>query len=163
SNTGAEEALLKSSMDLYPTDWSRDGKLLLYTAVDPKSGRDLWVLPLDGERKPIPYLQTPFDEAQGQFSPDGRWVAYTSTDSGRPEIYVQPFPASGGKWQISTAGGVTPRWRADGKELFYISLDRKLMAVDITAAAKFEAGIPRPLFTMRITRPNMLNGAYRPT
>ncbi len=151
SGAGDEEALLKSNISQHPTDWSRDGRFLLYTATDPKTRNDLWVLPLDGDRKPRPYLQGPFNETQGQFSPDGRWVAYTSTESGRPEVYVQPFPASGGKWQVSTVGGLQPRWRGDGKELFYIGLDRKLMAVDVKTAAKFEMGIPRALFNVRVT------------
>jgi hypothetical protein len=150
NNEGTEEALLKSSMAPRPTDWSRDGRFLLYTVFDPKTGNDLWLLPLDGDRKPRPYLQTPFSESQGQFSPDGRWVAYTSNESGRPQVYVQPFPAAGGKWQISTAGGVQPRWRGDGKELFYIGLDRKLMAVEVKTGAKSEAGIPKPLFKLRV-------------
>src|SRR6185436_2645522 len=109
-NNQAEEALLKSSLAPRPTDWSRDGRFLIYSVNDPKTRDDLWVLPLDGDRKPRPYLQTPFDETQGQFSPDGRWMAYTSDENGRPQVFVQPFPASGGKWQISTGIGVQPRW-----------------------------------------------------
>ena len=86
-----------------------------------ETGYDLWVLPLEGERKPVPYLQTQFNEQMGQFSPDGRWVAYTSSESGRGEIYIQPYPADGGKWQVSTDGGRQSRWRADGKELYYLT------------------------------------------
>jgi Tol biopolymer transport system component len=91
-------------------------------------------------------LQTPFNETRPAFSPDGRWLAYQSNESGRSEIYVQNFPGPGGKWQVSTAGGVEPMWRADGKELYYGASDQKLMAVDIKAGETFEAGVPRPLF-----------------
>jgi Tol biopolymer transport system component len=104
-------------------------------------------LPLEGDRKPIPYLQTRFDEAAGAFSPDGRWIAYQSNESGQAQIYVQTFPASGAKYQVSSAGGQAPTWRHDGKELFYISTDRKLMAVPIALGARVESGTPQELFT----------------
>jgi hypothetical protein len=107
---------------------------------------DLWVLPLFGDRKPVPYLQTEFQEGHGQFSPNGRWIAYHSTESGRYEAFVQSFPASAGKWQISTTGGYRPRWRRDGKELFYIAADGKFMAVPVSAEATVEAGVPKALF-----------------
>jgi Tol biopolymer transport system component len=104
------------------------------------------VLPLSGERKPAPFLVRPFTYHQGQISPDGRWVAYNANESGRPEVYVQDFPKPTGKWQISTGGGIEPRWRRDGRELFYIA-DRKFMAVDVrTDGTAFQAGVPRPLF-----------------
>jgi eukaryotic-like serine/threonine-protein kinase len=106
-------------------------------------------LPLSGDRKPVPFLQTEFNENQGQFSPDGRWMAYTSDDSGIEQIYIQPFPASGGKRLISSSGGGQPRWRGDGKELFYISPDRQLMAVSIRTgsdSSHCEVGVPTPLF-----------------
>src|SRR5262249_36630279 len=131
-------------------DWSPDGRYLLYMAVDPKTRSDLWVLPVAsgtaGDRKPVPYLRTPAWEAQGQFSPDGRWIAYTSDESGQSQIYVQSFPAGGGKYQVSTGGGTQPRWRRDGKELFYIAADGKLMAVDVKTAPKFEIDVPKALF-----------------
>ena len=118
---------------------------------DPKTGLDLWVLPLFGERKPFPFVNTNFEESLGQFSPDGRGVAYTSNESGRFEVYVQPFPGPGGKWQVSTGGGIAPRWRRSGKELFYIAPDGKLMAVPIQAAGQtLEAGAPVALFQTRI-------------
>ena len=133
-------------------DWSRDGHLLLYRDQDPKTGWDLWALPLDGDRKPMPLLQTPFEELQGRFSPDGRWFAYTSNETGQPEVYVQSFPPSGGKWQISSGGGVQPRWRSDGRELYFHSASDEAMAVDITASqdGAFKAGVPRRLFTTPI-------------
>ena len=102
-----------------------------------------------GERKPFPVVQTPFDEAAGQLSPDGRWVAYQSNESGSVEIYVRPFPGPGGQWQVSTAGGSQPRWRSDGKELFYVAPDARLMAVPIAVGADsqtLESGAPVPLF-----------------
>ena len=91
---------------------------------------------LDGDHKPVPYLQTPFNEGDAQFSPDGRWMAYASNESGQPQVYVQAIPASGAKWQISPAGGAQPRWRRDGKELFYISTDQKLMAVSVKSGRR---------------------------
>jgi Tol biopolymer transport system component len=99
-----------------PSDWSSDGKYILFTKWDNKTKLDLWAVPTAGDRKPAIFLQTPFDEAEGQFSPNVRWVAYSSFETGRAEVYVQPFPTAAGRWQISTAGGRTPRWRRNGKE-----------------------------------------------
>jgi Tol biopolymer transport system component/predicted Ser/Thr protein kinase len=145
---GQEEQLTSGPNDKYVTDWRRDGKYLLYTQADPKTSLDLWALPLDGDRKPAPVLQSPFLESGGQFSADGRWIVYNSTESGRTEVYIRAFPTSAGKWQISNRGGAIPRWRADGKELFYVSPDFKMMAVTIRAsAAGVEADTPRELFT----------------
>jgi Tol biopolymer transport system component len=149
-----EELLLKSSEDKYPTSWSRDGRFLLYTLIDPKTKGDLWVLPLEGSRKPIPFLRTEFNECDGRFSPDMRWVAYTSDESGSKEIYVQGFSQSsggtlsemGGQWLISKGGGIGARWRGDGKELYYCAPDGKVMAVEVTAGTVFQAGPPKPLF-----------------
>jgi dipeptidyl aminopeptidase/acylaminoacyl peptidase len=150
SGAGSEELLLESSSSKSPMDWSSDGRFIVYEEYGPKTRRDLWVLPLSGNRKPVPFLQTAADEFQGQFSPDGRWIAYGSDESGAFEIYVQPFPAIGGKWQISTGGGTQPRWRRDGKGLFYLA-DSRIMAVEVkTASSTFEAGIPRPLFPVRL-------------
>ena len=114
---------------------------------------DIWVLPLMGDGEPFVFLQTEFNESHGQFSPDGRWLAYTSDESGRNEIYVRPFPGPGGKWQISTAGGTLPRWGRDGTELFYLGEDDKLMAAEIKAAGSAinVTGV-RPLFETRPIR-----------
>jgi eukaryotic-like serine/threonine-protein kinase len=143
SGAGEEVLLFKSAESKAASDWSRDGRFLLYV-VRAGSGSDLWVLPLEGERKPTPFLVTPFNETQARFSPDGHWVAYTSDESGSPEIYVRPFPASSvGKWQISTAGGQFPRWRRDGKELFYLGPDNRLMSADVNTNPSFKAGIPK--------------------
>jgi hypothetical protein len=105
---------------------------------------------MSGGLEPFPFLQTEFNESQAQFSPDGKWIAYTSDESGAPEVYVQTFPVPGGKRRISTSGGSQPRWRQDGKELFYIAGDRKLMAVDVKLGAMLEAGVPKTLFAARI-------------
>jgi hypothetical protein len=145
--------LLVTPLAKAPQDWSRDGRLLLYSNQDPKTGTDLWALPMTGERKPFPVLQTRFDEIEGQFSPDGRWLTYASNESGRYEIYVQTFPETGGKWQISVAGGLQPRWRRDGQELFYLAPDNRLMAAPIRVAPgtkALEAGAPVPLFTTKL-------------
>ena len=110
----------------------------------------MWFLPLTGDRKPAPFLKTPFYERHAQLSPDGSWIAYISDESGKgAEVYVQSFPAGGGKWQVSTGGGVQPRWRHDGKELFYVAPDGKMMAVPVEAGATFEAGRPEALFQTR--------------
>jgi Tol biopolymer transport system component len=145
---GQEEVLLASDHRKLADDWSRDGRLILYRDQDPKTESDLWVLPLEGDRKPRPLVQTPFTEFQGRFSPDGRWFAYTSNETGREEVYVQSFPPSGGKWQISTNGGVQARWRRDGRELYFHSASNEAMSVDISAAQNgaFKAGVPRKLF-----------------
>ena len=153
SGAGNDEALLKSDVPKTPLDWSRDGRFIVYRNSDPKTGLDLWMLPLAGDRKPIPFLQTEFNETAAQFSPDGRWIAYASDESGRYEVYVRPFnggPAAGGKWLISSNGGNWPKWRGDGKELFYLAADGKLMAVEVKGdSSAFEAADPKPLFETR--------------
>src|SRR5579863_2359525 len=142
---GAEELVYADNLDKFPTSWSADGKLLMYF-TGPNVG--LWVLPLTGAAKPFPFLQTPFAAGNGQFSPDGGWVVYQSNESQRNEIYVAPFPGPGGKRQISTSGGNFPRWRQDGKEIFYMGLDRRLMAAEVTArGGALEVGQVRPLFS----------------
>jgi hypothetical protein len=165
SRSANEELLLKSGNNLRPWDWSHPGRDLLYGISDPKTGWDFWVLPnptgAPPERKPVPYLQTPLNQTQGQFSPDGHWVAYTSDESGvgQYQIYVQSFPAGAGKFQISRgAGGTQPRWRRDGKELFfYVSADSKLMSVEVQTAPTFKAGGPRVLFDPRMAAAGVVN------
>jgi eukaryotic-like serine/threonine-protein kinase len=139
---------------MFPADWSPDGRYLMYYRTHPQNQNDVWVLPLFGERKPVAILQSEFNEWQAQFSPDGNWIAYVSDQSGSPQVYVQAFPMQTGTWPISTAGGTQPRWRRDGKELFYLAPDRKLMAVTVKASTTFEADIPRPLFetTLDVTQ-----------
>ena len=147
---GKEELLLRSSSLVYSRDWSPDGKWLLYGV-----NGDLWLLPLEGDHKPIPFTQTPAsNEDFGQFSPDGKWIAYVSNESGQDQVYVQPIPATAAKWQLSIAGGSYPRWRSDGKELFFIASDGKLMVVPIVSAGMrnvasngvLEPGAPQVLF-----------------
>jgi Tol biopolymer transport system component len=126
----------------------------VYDSESPKTLMDIWTLPLSGDRKPTPFLQTKFSEGQGRLSPDSRWLAYVSNETGRNEVYVQPFPPAGGKWQISTGGGIQPQWRKDGKELYYLSLaDQGLIsitAVDVrSTAATFDVSVPKSLFAIR--------------
>jgi eukaryotic-like serine/threonine-protein kinase len=153
NGAGQDELLFKSDQRKFVDDWSRDGRFLLYHAFDPKTQGDLWVLPLGappGERKPIPFLRTEFDEPYAKFSPDGHWVAYNSDESGSFEVYVRPFPApadGGGKWMISQGGGTLPHWRGDGRELFYLTPDGNVMAVTVSASgAAFLPGTPVVLF-----------------
>jgi len=152
---GKEELILRVGHNLRIQDWSRNGKLLVYVPdiSDPKTSADIWLLPLEAERKPVPYLATKFRETNGQLSPDGKWMAYRSDESGQDQVYVQPVPATGAKFQISTTGGGRPRWRRDGKELFYTSADGKLMAVSVKLGATIEAGIAQPLFDFPVPLP----------
>jgi Tol biopolymer transport system component len=147
----AEPVLPDEKSWVYIADWSRDGRYLLYQ-TERGNNDDLDVLPLDADRKPRTFVGSAAKERQGQFSPDGRWIAYTSDESGSPEVYVRHFPDVGKKWQISTHGGVQGRWRGDAKELFYLALDGTLMAVDVKASSSsFEAGAPLPLFNTGIS------------
>jgi serine/threonine-protein kinase len=139
----AEERLTTGQGLDAPGSWSPDGDVLLY--VTSAAGWDILALTLP-ERRTLPFVQTPFLEGVPQFSPDGRWVAYTSDEFGRQEIYVRPYPGPGGKWQISTDGGQEPVWNPSGRELFYRS-GNTMMAVDVTTTPVFAAGRPRPLFT----------------
>jgi dipeptidyl aminopeptidase/acylaminoacyl peptidase len=118
SGSGTEELLYESELPKAPMSWSPDGKRIVFWTNDPKNGGDLWVLTLD-DKKAAPLISTPFRETHGQISPDGKWIAYASNSTGRSEIYVQPFPTGSGRYQISFHGGDWPRWRGDGKELFY--------------------------------------------
>jgi Serine/threonine protein kinase len=149
SGQGEEKLLLKDEGRLIATDWSRDGKYIAYSRRG-KEGWDVLVLPTFGDPKPIPVVAGPFNELWPTFSPDGRFIAYQSNESGRAEIYVQTFPNASGKWQVSTAGGVDASWRSDGKEIFYRAPDQQLMAVDVQAGESFQAGIPQPLFPGRV-------------
>jgi serine/threonine protein kinase len=140
------EPLIDLHAEGKPLDWSPDGRLLAYGQSDPKTLGDVWVLPLDGDGKPFALLHEPYDEGLAQFSPDGRWIAYVSNESGVAQVYVQSFPELTGKWQISTQGGTQPRWARDGKELFYLTLDRKLVATSYKTADAFEVGATEVLF-----------------
>jgi eukaryotic-like serine/threonine-protein kinase len=133
------------------SDWSRDGRFLLYFEVDNKTRTDLWVLPLVGERNPQSWLRTDTNEQWGQFSPNGQWVAYQSNESSQFEIYVRPFSGPGGKKRVSTSGGIHPRWSRDGTELFFLAPDGTLTSARIVVKGQtIEPGIPVPLFPTRI-------------
>lgn len=147
NSAGMEELLLHAANNATPYDISPDGKLLVYSVAGANTKDDLWLLPLQGDHKPVKYLDSPFEERLAQFSPDGKWMSYTSDQSGQFQVYVQPIPATGAKRQISTIGGSGPRWRRDGKELFYVSAALKLMAVPVKlGGATFDFGAPQQLF-----------------
>jgi Tol biopolymer transport system component len=130
-----------------PISWSPDGRFVLYARGTTPQTNDLWVLPLFGDRKPFPLVQAPFANMAARFSPDGPWVAYSSDESGRFQVYVVPFPGPGGKWQISTAGGQFPRWAQDGKEIFFLAPDNNLIAATVSSEGSgFEVGAVRLLF-----------------
>jgi len=147
AGAGTEEPLLENDQDKFPYHFSPDGRFLSFATFSPEAGADIWILPLEGDPKPVPFLHTRFFEDGAQFSSDGRWLVYASNETGRPEIYVAPFPGPGRKWQISTNGGVAPRWRGDGKEIFYLSLESRVVAVEVGASAGgFTIGAARALF-----------------
>jgi len=157
NGTGQEELLVKGDKPLFPVSWSRDGRFITLLSGG-NNNFDLLVLPLAGDRKPEPFVASEFHETQGKFSPDGKWMAYTSNETGRFEVYVEPFPRGAGvpgKRAVSTAGGEEPRWRPDGKELFYIDPGGRLFAVQIQNGppkAGFAMGEPTALFDMRLSR-----------
>jgi serine/threonine protein kinase len=150
---GNEEAVLTNetqhaagidSPNLVGSDWSPDGRYIIGSVPQQSTGEDLWLIPVDGDKKPFKFLGPPSDQIHGNFSPDGRFVAYTSNESGRFQVYVQTFPLSDRKWPVSTDGGYEPRWRGDGREIYYLSEDRKLMAVAVGAGPSF--AVPKMLF-----------------
>lgn len=150
--TGPERIVLESAQSKNLEDWSRDGRFLLFNTRVAGQPMEVWALPWSRDRKPFRVAAARDNCEQGQFSPDGKWVAYRSFETGQGEIFVQDFPPSGGRWQVSPAGGSEPQWRRDGKELFYLEAGR-LMALDIGATGHtFEAGIPHPLFDVRLQR-----------
>jgi Tol biopolymer transport system component len=152
SGAGNEEVLLAMEESEIASSWSGDGRYLLYVRTPQPGGSDLWVLPMAGDGKPFAFLQTAADETQAQFSPDGQWIAYQSNESGRAEVYVSRFTESGsagGKWQISTNGGTLPRWRPDGKEIFFVAPlpDAQVMAAAVSSQNDtFNVGATTPLF-----------------
>jgi Tol biopolymer transport system component len=153
---GNEQPLLEAdtylavmrSLNLIPSDWSADGRHIIFSAPSPVSGNDLWLLPLSGDGKPVKFIASAAEELHGNSSPDGQLVAYTSNESGKYEVYVETFPRSDRKWTVSTSGGYEPRWRSDGREIYYLSEDRDLMAVTVGAGPSF--GVPKPLFRTRV-------------
>jgi serine/threonine protein kinase len=160
NGAGAEEALLRDPTLCPPKSWSPDGQFILYAHLNPGGASDLLALPLKPDGHPIVVAAAAANQGQGQFSPDGHWVAYTSNESSVSEIYVIPFPPApdGGKWLVSRGGGVQPRWRRDGRELFYISPDSKMMAVPVTTQPVFQSGTPQPLFATDIVDTGIRTG-----
>jgi eukaryotic-like serine/threonine-protein kinase len=148
-----EEQLLDSTTTIRSTDWSPDARFIIYRRDDPRTNTDLWALPLFGDRKPFPIADSEFGEAQGKVSPDGRWIAYSSDESGQPEIYVQAFPSRSGRRKVSISGGSDPRWRRNGKELFYVGADGKMMAVPSKLGEECSFGTPVALFDAKISNP----------
>jgi eukaryotic-like serine/threonine-protein kinase len=148
--SGSEEVLLEGGGQVrYADDWSPDGKFLTYREPIQGIGA-VWMLPMSGGGKPYPFLQSQYTQINARFSPDTKWVAYCSNESGEFKVYVVPFPGPGGKWQVSAGSGCAPRWRRDGKELFYFSFDNKLIAADVkTSGASFEVGSLHTLFETR--------------
>jgi len=154
---GNDEILVESADERWVEDWSRDGRFLSVRTIVASGLRNdqLWVLDTKGDRRMTPFV-TEGNNGDSRFSPDGRWIAYGSDESGRDEVYVRAFPGPGGKWQVSTAGGSSPRWRGDGRELFYASNDDRMIAVPISSGATFHAGAPVELFSS----PNLSDEYY---
>jgi eukaryotic-like serine/threonine-protein kinase len=154
-----DEPLLTSTSSKYVEDWSRDGKFILFATSAGKSGVDLWILPTTGSRQPKPFLESPFNKDEPQFSPDGKWVAYNSNETGRWEVYVTSFPDAVQKFQVSADGGVQPQWRSGGRELMYLGLDGTMMSVPVDIRRGFVAGVPGALFPTGLRR-NSGSGQY---
>jgi len=143
----AERQIFHDTLDKNPLDWSRDGRFALFVSVSPTTREDIWILPLSGEGKAAPLVQTRFSELDAQISPDGRWFAYSSDESGRAEVYVQSFADASKRYQVSTSGGGRPRWRGDGKELFFLA-GSTLQSVSVSSGASFDTGQPKDLFRL---------------
>jgi len=163
STGGPEETLLPSSDQVYPQDWSSDGKYLLYVKGARGAHEEIWVLPVAGDRKPLQLVPSgAYMSLAAQFSPDMHWVSYASNESGRQEVYVVPFRGGGGKWEVSTSGGMLPQWRNDGKELFYLGLNGTLMAVSVaTEGGQLKLGTPQPLFRTNTTSYDVAPGGKK--
>jgi Tol biopolymer transport system component len=153
---GEPERLLGAFDAPFPTDWSPDGTFILYHFPAANGNYDVNLVAPAKDAKPVPFASSPFTEIDGRFSADGRWIAYSSNESGRMEVYVQPFPRSGSMWQVSTGGGSEAHWRRDGKELFYLAPDRRIMAVAVRGGSTFEREGPRPLFQTRVPYPGSI-------
>jgi Tol biopolymer transport system component len=152
NGTAEDETVLADPAVVFtPTDWSLDGRFLAFNRAGGGSRfADVWVVPMTGDRKPFPVVETAGNDANASFSPDGRWLAYESTDASQAQVFVQPFPPTGGKYQISRTGGFSPMWSADGKELFFLARDGTLMAVAVDPSRQFGA-TPQRLFSTGVT------------
>ena len=153
-DSGDGEDLLPPTFFQVPHDWSSDGRFIIYSDDDPKTHNDIWILPMFGDKKPIPFLKTSFEEADARLSPDGRSIAYVSNESGAPEVYVAAFPGGAGRRRVSVEGGSQPRWRRDGLELFFLAADARLMAVPVRVSEPMDLGAPVPLFRSPTTVSN---------
>ncbi len=164
NNAVSDERLIESDVQVLPMSWSPDGDSIVYEQGNSLTSFDLWMLPLTGDRMPTPMLHTQFIESRGQISPNGKWLAYQSNETGRTEVYVQGFPSGTGKWQVSANGGQSARWRRDGRELFYMNVPGgMLVAMDVKAdASTFEMGTPRELFNTGLSQPAAHLGRYHP-
>jgi dipeptidyl aminopeptidase/acylaminoacyl peptidase len=155
TGAGTEEPLVEAEGQRLPADWSADGRYLLFEDREPRGARNVTasILPLFGDRKPIAFFRRGTENGEERFSPDSQWIAFSAEDSGRSEIYLAPVSGAGSRSQVSNAGGDHPRWRRDGKELFYLAPDGKIMAVEVKVAGNgiLEAGTPRPLFETKVT------------
>jgi dipeptidyl aminopeptidase/acylaminoacyl peptidase len=157
NGAGDETTLLEDASDKYTRSWSPDGRFLAYDREGGKNPtRQIWILPLSGDRKPFAFLPSSFSEGEAEFSPDGQWITYLSDESGTPQIYVASFPGAQTKLQVSVSGGIQAAWRLDGKELFYLDLSGRLMAADVRlTAGKLELGTPRTLFQTHAQSPGI--------
>jgi len=158
SGTGTERELWSCEERLSASDWSRDGRFIAVNRLSKKNSWDIWIFPTDGKTKPFEFVKGRFIEVFPVFSPDGRYVAYMSTETNRAEIYVQQFPGPGGKWQVSADGGTEPHWSGDGRTLYFRSPDSKLMAAPVRTVPAFSAGVPRALFPIQVQAGARRNG-----
>jgi Tol biopolymer transport system component len=161
SSGNKEEPLLESPTAQVSWDWAPDGRSILFGAFDLKDKQDLWQLPLEGDRKPIPVIKTPFNETQGKLSRDGHWLAYVSDETGQNEVYVQRLPLPSERWKVSSDGGNQPRWRRDGKELFFVSSKMRMMSAPINTAGTYQGIVPNSLFAMPASPIRPVVGTYR--
>jgi len=153
TGAGRSERILASEDSPTPTDWTKDGRYVIFEKGSSATKEDVWMLPLAGDKKPVPLLQGPYDESQARVSPDGHWLLYTSNETGREEVYVQSFPEPSGKWQISTRGGSDAEWSPSGRELYYLSPDQQLMVMPVPVGSTFQVSIPKALFPIRVSIP----------
>jgi eukaryotic-like serine/threonine-protein kinase len=157
AGAGGEETLLATAFDKVPTDWSTDGRFLIFNTTDSAALADVWVLPMTGERKPFPLLHSQFSEFEAKLSPDKQWLVYTSDESGRQEIYVTRFPNGGRKWQISNGGASRGRWSADGKRIYYLGIDDFIISTEVLGTAdNFIVGGTNRHFQVRGMRPGTI-------
>jgi Tol biopolymer transport system component len=162
SGVGQEDVLVGSLNPEFVEDWSADGKYVVYGTWAP-TPTDIWAISVEGDRKPFPVVQSPYRKDEPHFSYDGKWLAYNSEESGQWQVYVISFPTGEQKRQISINGGTQPRWRQDGKELYYLAPDGKMMAVDVTTFSGIGSGIPRALFdTGLVVEPTLDQYAVTP-